>query len=84
MSMINVSHVSTFKVFYTVAASNCCAEIVPYICTQISLLSSGTIVCGLVERIGHLWHLSVYYGMRPFVPIQKYHTCNPEPGPSLI
>ena len=67
--MLNVSHVSTFKVFYRVATSNCSADFVPYYLHQIWLLSSGTIVSGLVERIYQLWHLNVYYVMRPFVPI---------------
>ena len=33
MSMKNVSHVGTFKVFHVVATSNCCAQI---ICTRYS------------------------------------------------
>ena len=32
--MINISHVSTFKVFYRVAISNRCVEFIPYICTR--------------------------------------------------
>ena len=37
------------------------------------------IVCGLVVRVGHIWYLSVCFGMITFVLIQKVRTYNPEP-----